>query len=197
LGWLLASLATRTLVRNLIWHDPVLLWSEAVYYAPDIWVPYRGLGDALRERGNWPGAIEAYRMAAQLKPDEAETYLPLGTCLLLAGHYADAENAFAKAASLSPGLMEAETGRGVAERMLGRTAEARDRLLGVIREHPAAILPRQHLAEIYERDFGDHVSALRVCREIEALAPQTEGVAECIRRNEAGTANSAQRPNGR
>jgi hypothetical protein len=197
LGWLLVSLAARTIVRNRIWNDPVLLWSEAVYYSPDIWVPYRGLGDALRERGDYPGAIEAYRGAVQLKPDDAATYLPLGTCLAVTNELREADEAFAKAASLSPGLVEAETGRGVVARLAGRRDEARDRFLNVIKIHPDAILPRQYLAEMYEVEYADPASALRVCREIAALAPQTEGVADCIRRNEIGSAKGAQRPNGR
>jgi hypothetical protein len=36
---------------------------------------------------------------------------------------------------------------------------------------------------MYENDYADFASALRMCREVQALAPQAEGVAECIRRN--------------
>jgi hypothetical protein len=81
-------------------------------------------------------------------------------------------------------MEQAETARGMIARARDRRDEARDRFLAVARAHPNAVLARQHLAEMYEKDYADPASALRMCREVQALAPQAEGVAECIRRNE-------------
>jgi hypothetical protein len=183
-GVFLVGLASRTVERNNVWSDPVRLWSEAVSNAPDVWIPYRGLGDALRERGDYRGASGAYREAVRLRPQELNTHLALGVSLMLTDRAQEAYNAFAEATRLSPGLVSAETGQAAAARLLGRTDEARDRFLGVVKAHPDAVLPRLYLAEMYERDYADPATALRLCREIQALAPQTPGVADCISRNQ-------------
>jgi protein O-mannosyl-transferase len=193
-GLLLVVLAWRTVARNEVWSDSVRLWTEAVANAPDIWLPHRGLGDALRDRGDFAGAAAAYGEAARLRPGEANTHLALGVSLMMAGRMAEADRALAEATRLSPGLAQAETARGMIARASGRRDEARDRFLAVARVHPDAVIARQYLADMYEKDYADPVSALRMCREVQALAPQAEGVAECIQRNERRLAESAKGP---
>jgi tetratricopeptide (TPR) repeat protein len=183
-GLLLAAMATRTRTRNEIWSDPVRLWTEAAANAPDIWLPHRGLGDALRDKGDYAGAAAAYAEAARLRPQEAGTHLALGITLLMAGRLDSADAALAEAARLSPGMQEAETGRGMIARALGRRDEARDRFLAIARAHPNAVLARQHLADMYENDYADYAGALQMCREVQALAPQAQGVGDCIARNQ-------------
>jgi tetratricopeptide (TPR) repeat protein len=182
-GVLLLSLGIRTAARNAVWSDPMRLWTEAVANAPDIWIPHRGLGDALRDKGDFAGAAGAYRQAARLRPEQADTHLALGVALMVTGQLAEADSALAEATRLSPGLERAETARGMIARMTGRRDEARDRFLGVARAHPNAVIARQHLADMYEHDYADYAGALRMCREVQALAPQAQGVGECIARN--------------
>ena len=110
---------------------------------------------------------------------------------MLAGQLEEADRALAEAIRLSPGLVQAETIRGMIAKMSGRRDEARDRFLAVARAHPDAVVARQYLAEMYENDYGDPASALRMCREVQALAPQALGAAECIRRNERRLAETA------
>jgi hypothetical protein len=69
-------------------------------------------------------------------------------------------------------------------RALGRRDEARDRFLGVARTHPNAVIARQYLADMYENDYADYAGALQMCREVQALAPQAQGVGDCIARNQ-------------
>ncbi len=178
----LALLALLTVGRNNVWGDPVALWSEAVEREPHVWVPYVGLGDVLRERGEYAAAADAYREAARLYP-ERRTYLPLATCLLMTGQLEEADQHFEKADRLWPGSVDAPMGRALVARLAGRRDEARDRLTAVIQAHPEAVLPRQFLAEMYEREYGDREAALRICREVQAMAPGTPGVAECLSRN--------------
>jgi hypothetical protein len=195
-AFFLVSLAVRTIARNEVWSDPVRLWQEAVANAPDIWLPHRGLGDALRERGDHAGAAAAYAEAARLGPNEANTHLALGVSLLTVGRVEEADRALAEATRLSPGLAQAETARGMIARLVGRRDEARDRFLAVARAHPDAVLARQYLADMYENDYRDWASALRMSREVQALAPQAVGVAECIRRNQRRLAGTGQGPGG-
>lgn len=197
LGYYLVMLSSATITRNGVWADPVRLWREAVVNAPDIWIPWRGLGDALRAKGDFKGAAEAYGEAARLRPQEVDTQLAHGVSLMLTGKAQEAYGAFTEAARLSPGLEQAEIGLGASARMLGRPDEARQRFQSVLKAHPNAVLPRLYLAEIYEQDDADPVSALRLCREAQAIAPQTPGVAECIRRNEQKAAAPAAAGDGR
>ena len=181
---LLLVMAAQTAARNAVWSDPVRLWREAASTAPDIWLPHRGLGDALRDKGDYAGAAAAYVEAARLRPQEAGTHLALGITLLMAGRLAQADVALAEAARLSPGMPEAETARGMIARALGRRDEARDRFLAVAGAHPNAVIARQYLADMYENDYADYAGALRMCREVQALAPQAQGVGDCIARNQ-------------
>jgi tetratricopeptide (TPR) repeat protein len=183
-GLLLAVMAARTLNRIEIWSDPVRLWREAAANAPDIWLPHRGLGDALRDKGDYAGAAAAYAEAARLRPQEAGTHLALGVALMVTGQLAAADSALSEATRLAPGLERAETARGMIARMTGRRDEARDRFLAIARAHPNAVLARQHLADMYENDYADYAGALQMCREVQALAPQAQGVGDCIARNQ-------------
>jgi len=191
LAFYLVMLASATVERNEVWSDPVLLWREAVTHAPDIWIPHRGLGDALREKGDYAGAADAYREAARLRPEEANTHLALGVSLMLTNRAQEAYDAFGDAIRLQPGLEAAETGRGLAARLTGRRDEAKQRFEGALKANPNAVLPRLYLAEMYEQDYADPVTALRLCREVQAIAPQTAGITDCIRRNEQKAAAGA------
>ena len=73
---------------------------------------------------------------------------------------------------------------------MGRRDEARDRFLAVAQAHPNAVIARQYLADMYENDYADYAGALRMCREVQALAPQAEGVGDCIRRNQQRVADA-------
>jgi tetratricopeptide (TPR) repeat protein len=188
---LLAGMAVRTVSRNEVWSDPTRLWNEAVASAPDVWIPHRGLGDALRDKGDFAGAADAYRQAARLRPEEPDTHLALGVSLMVTGRLDEADRALAEATRLSPGLERAETARAMIARMTGRRDEARDRFLAVAGAHPGAVLARQHLADLYENDYADYAGALRMCREVQALAPQAQGVGECIARNQQRLAAAA------
>ena len=190
-GLYLLSLGFKAVTRNEVWQDPVGLWQEAVANAPDIWIPHRGLGDALRDKGDFAGAAEAYREASRLHPAEPNTHLALGVALMVTGRLAEADQALAEATRLSPGLERAETARGMIARMTGRRDEARDRFLGVARTHPNAVIARQYLADMYENDYADYAGALRMCREVQALAPQAQGVGDCIARNQQRLAAQA------
>ena len=47
----LAQLGFQTFIRNVIWHDPVVLSREAANLAPDHWMPRILLAEALRQNG--------------------------------------------------------------------------------------------------------------------------------------------------
>ena len=60
-----------TFQRNLLYHNPVLLWSDAVTKSPLKARPHNNLGHALAVKGEWDAAIEHLRTAVTLDPNYA------------------------------------------------------------------------------------------------------------------------------
>ncbi|MGQ0666897.1 MAG: tetratricopeptide repeat protein [Nitrospiraceae bacterium] len=58
-----------TVQRNQLYHDRLLLWSDAVAKSPDKARPHNNLGYAYALRDDWDRAIEEFRAAARLDPD--------------------------------------------------------------------------------------------------------------------------------
>ena len=58
-----------TIQRNQLYHDRLLLWSDAVTKSPNKARPHNNLGHAYTLHGDWDHAIEEFRTAAQLDPD--------------------------------------------------------------------------------------------------------------------------------
>jgi Ca2+/Na+ antiporter len=58
-----------TVQRNQLYHDRLLLWSDAVTKSPTKARPHNNLGYAYALRDDWDRAIEEFRTAARLDPD--------------------------------------------------------------------------------------------------------------------------------
>ena len=66
---LVALLCLATNTRNAVYHDAVLLWSDAIHKSPHKARPHNNLGHAYAERGEWRLAIQEFRIALTLQPD--------------------------------------------------------------------------------------------------------------------------------
>lgn len=64
-------LCSLTFQRNMLYHDPVLLWSDAVAKSPLKARPHNNLGHALAIKGEWDQAIQEFRTAVILDPNYA------------------------------------------------------------------------------------------------------------------------------
>lgn len=58
-----------TFQRNLLYQDPLLLWSDAVKKSPNKARPHNNLGYAYSLQGDWDRAIDEFRTAARLDPN--------------------------------------------------------------------------------------------------------------------------------
>jgi tetratricopeptide (TPR) repeat protein len=183
LAGVLTVLAAATVARNQVWVDPVRLWQDAAAKAPGVWLPPYALGDVLRLRGNCAAAVPEYREALRLAPDEPFVYPNLATCLMATGRLDEAEAVLVVALRLDPDLVRAHTNLGVLARLRGHPDAARGYFREALGRDPGNVFARQQLVALYESTFADSGEALRLCREIQALAPGTPGVDECIRRN--------------
>lgn len=66
---LVAGLSLSTVERNILYRDPVLLWSDSVEKSPQKARPHNNLGHGYLLRGDWDRAIDEFRTAARLNPD--------------------------------------------------------------------------------------------------------------------------------
>jgi tetratricopeptide (TPR) repeat protein len=61
-------------LRNSVWRDPVLLWTDTVQKSPDKYRPHFALGNAYSFRGLDQEAIHEYREALRFEPTSVEAY---------------------------------------------------------------------------------------------------------------------------
>jgi tetratricopeptide (TPR) repeat protein len=189
-----AGLAGRTVLRNLTWSSPVALWSEAVQGAPDHWLPLLLLGEALHAAGRREEAIRAYQEVLDLRPEEVAAYQKLALALVEAGRREEARAVFLRLGERDPRSPVVTNGLGVLALIGGKRDEARAHFLESMARDPGNVGARQALAAMAEEPPGDFAEALRLCREIQQLAPRTPGNDDCIRRNQVRLSAPPSRP---
>lgn len=182
---LLAVFAGQTLMRNAFWGDPVRVWAEAVGHAPNHWLPYLPLGEALHNAGRHEEAIDAFKQVTARRPEELGAYGRLGTCLTEVGQMAEAEAAFTELRRRAPQSAVASNGLGAVALVTGRAEEARRRYEETLEMDPANVQARRGLVVLAETVDANPAEALRLCQEIERLSPGEVSTTECIRRNRA------------
>lgn len=98
--------------------------------APTAERPAAPAGDAsaaaleLAQRGDMPGALEAFRTATTIDPADALAWMGLGNVLLALGRPAEALEPLGRAQALAPGLLAARLNAVQCLRSLGRVEEA-------------------------------------------------------------------------
>jgi len=78
----------------------------------------------------------------------------------------------------------ARNGRGAVAMMAGRYEDARAFYRSALVTHPSDVAARQSLALLAETVDHDPAAALRLCQEVQQIAPETPGNDDCIRRNQ-------------
>jgi Flp pilus assembly protein TadD len=169
----IASLAGRTLIRNIVWSNPVDLWQEAADGAPDHWLPAVGLGEALHEQGRHAEAVVELRRAKTLNPAEPAIYAKLGTCLLETAQVDAARLVFSELAIINPRAPEASNGLGAVAMVRGEPDLARREFERTLSVDPGNIAARRGLVGLDEA-AGDRPEVLRLCEEIRVLAGTAE-----------------------
>jgi tetratricopeptide (TPR) repeat protein len=104
-------------------------------------------GRTLRDRGDLPGSVRAYREALKLAPDWVDASQDLGDVYLRQGKTAEAVTTFRKVLELEPDF-------GPAHQALAECCLRQDDLAGAVRElrEAAQLLP--HRADVH-RDLGE------------------------------------------
>ncbi|MFG0284537.1 MAG: hypothetical protein ACF8R7_08965 [Phycisphaerales bacterium JB039] len=70
------------------------LWLEAIATADDYWVPYHNIGVFYAEEGNYIGAVQQLRRAAELAPGDHRPLYHLGVAYFNAGYARQSLDAF-------------------------------------------------------------------------------------------------------
>jgi tetratricopeptide (TPR) repeat protein len=183
----IAALAGRTLVRNVIWSSPISLWSEAVARNPQHWLPALVFGESLHDAGRHQEAIRAYQRALSFGAHVAAVYEHLGLCQLETKALDQAVVTFTALATVHPNSASATNGLGMVALLRGDLEGARRQFLDSLDLDPRSIEARRGLVLVEERAGGRSDEAFRWCEEIALLAPGTPGTAECLDRHRPPT----------
>lgn len=145
---LLCVFAARSVLRNAVWADPVVLWTEAARGAPGHWLPYIPLGEALHRAGRHQEAADALAAAVRLRPEERSVYGKLGVCLLETGRLEAAAAIFEKLEALDPASGEGPYGLALVAAAQGDTERARQYLRASLEREPDNAAARRALEAI-------------------------------------------------
>jgi Flp pilus assembly protein TadD len=121
----LIQLGFQTVIRNMVWQDPVMLSMEAENLAPDHWMPRILVAEALRQNGRCAEAVPEYRAAIARRPQYEFPYTRLSTCLIETHRLAEAEQAVRQLHTMNPKSQDAAMGLGLFAIMDGRVDESR------------------------------------------------------------------------
>lgn len=189
----LALLSMHTLLRNAVWGDPVMLFSEATDKAPESWHAQLLLGEALHDAGRHDEAIAAFTTALHARTDEPAIYAKLGVCLLEVGQLKGAAAAFQKVRELDPRSPDGLNGLGALALVESHPERARSFYEETLLYDPWNVPARLGLVKVEELQ-GNAAAALRRCEEIREIAPETSGYDECVSRNRDRPGGSGSTP---
>jgi hypothetical protein len=110
---LLASLSTRTFLRNAQYQDPELIWSDNVHQRPANPRAHFNLGFTRMAMGRPADAVGEFRAALQLAPDYYAAASALGRALVQSGNSSEAEKFYTDEMLILPAFSaEARLQRG-------------------------------------------------------------------------------------
>jgi Flp pilus assembly protein TadD len=163
-----AQLSGRTLLRNAIWGNPVVLARESVALAPSHWIPQLLLAETERQAGRCDVAIRSYERAIALRPAEVLGYAKLASCLVETGRVAEAERALRTLRTVDSRSQEAAFGLGAFAAARNQFDEARGYFQEVLGRDPARQDARRFLAFLNGELSGAERDAL--CEAMRVLA---------------------------
>ena len=163
------QLVGRTLARNDVWADPVLLAQEAAGHSPDHWAPRMLLAEALRQSGRCAEAVRHYERAIAMSPAELFAYGKLASCLIETGQLEKAQRTLNELRRRNPLSSEAALGLGLFAAAHGQVDEARAYLADIAPDQPGSA-DIQALAALLDGSL-DSARRHELCAAIRQLAP--------------------------
>jgi tetratricopeptide (TPR) repeat protein len=121
------------------------------------------LGDLMRQRGRFDGAVYYYDRARKGRPDAPFVLNKLSRALLAAQRPQEAVPHLLRALEVSPDYSTSHTTLGDTYRLLGEMDKARQHYEQAIQINPFDPLPHRYLVELY-REAGDTEASERELR---------------------------------
>lgn len=119
-GWVIfflamgiAVLGTATYLRNQVWKDPLVLWTDVVSKSPLNYRANNNLGTLLNDRGDSEGAVREFTKALLIKPDFGNARNNLGNAFLRQGKYDEAIVQLREALRLKPNSIGTHNNMGI------------------------------------------------------------------------------------
>ncbi|MFH0994555.1 MAG: tetratricopeptide repeat protein [Pseudomonadota bacterium] len=162
------ALAVATYLRNEVWRDDVILWSDVITKSPHNYRGLTNIGYAFKQRGNLNAAIANYDRALQLKPDYYFALSNKGAVIGRMGKPDEAILLFKKALQYKPDYSLALNNLGVALASKGETDDAAACFLKALAINPDYLDAHVNLAtalfsmEKYEQSLQQYNEALRI-----------------------------------
>jgi tetratricopeptide (TPR) repeat protein len=128
--------------RNLVWANPVSLWSDCAAKSPAKARVHGNLGVALKRAGRLVEAEGHFRETIRLDPAFFEAYNNLGNIRSLQGRSAEAAAFYAQAIALKPDIVTLHVNLGHALEDLWRLAEARESYAKALKLAPGDVAAR-------------------------------------------------------
>lgn len=168
-----------TVQRNMVWHDALSLWSDAVEKAPDGYFTHANLGAAYLERNMTDKAIAAFREAVRLRPDHVTTHYRLGLAYAQNDMLELAAQEFTSVIRLKPEHVNGHVSLGSVYGRMGRINWAIPILKTAVRLDPAHVEAHYNLAVALSK-AGRTVEAEGEFRSVLALAPDHDGARRAL-----------------
>ena len=177
----LLGLLTLTTVRQLpIWRDTfALAEAETIVNPSDERAQYLS-AFGREQRGDLPGAIQHYTIAARLKPNDIVCLYRLGYVTLANGDPNGAIPPLQSAVRQYSGYAEAQATLGVALARAGRSAEAVAPLQAALIAHPRD-LPTRYILAVVLGNLHRDTEAETELAQVVAEAPDFPGAADALR----------------
>jgi len=126
-----------TYLRNRVWQDPLVLWSDVVSKSPHNYRAHYNLGNIMQRRGRLNDAQLHYEKSLQLKPDFAVAHDNLGLVFMQKGRISEAVEHSGMAVRLKPRNATIQNNFGQILLRQGRIKEAAEHFSRAVRIDPA------------------------------------------------------------
>jgi tetratricopeptide (TPR) repeat protein len=171
---LIAALCSATYIRNMVWRNPIVLWTDIINKSPTSARAFVNRGGAYADAGDWPRAVADYNHAYALDPKYDKSLVVRGFALFREGKYKDAIAMYREATERTRGDKDVE---GIAYRNMGTTYAALGDMDQAVKSYEAAIRAGDTLAfydraNLYRRK-GMEKEALRDYERFRQLDPKS------------------------
>ena len=130
------AFSSGTYLRNRVWKDPLVLWSDVVSKSPHNYRAYYNLGNVMQRRGQFRGSQAHYRKAIELYPGFAVAHENLGLALEEEGKLSEAYQHLKKAVHINPHDANTQNNFGQLLLKQGRIEEAARHFYQAVRIKP-------------------------------------------------------------